>query len=150
MAAFGNTSGTAVILASVVGGPSQGRTGEATMCLSTGVKERGEEGNRTVVGGFRTCSGTQQRGKEGGRGVRVWVPHGGWEWERKRGPRCGGGRLRWLASAPDQRARAAALPHDSGGRWGASDVGAAADKWSGVTAGPSGQRLGWKGEAARH
>jgi hypothetical protein len=67
-AAFRNAPGTTAILVSEVGGPSQGRTGEKVVCLSTGAKERGEEGNKTAASGFRTRSGSRQRGKEGGRG----------------------------------------------------------------------------------
>jgi hypothetical protein len=112
-AAFRNAPGTTAILVSEVGGPSQGRTGEKVVCLSTGVKERGEEGNKTAASGFRTRSGSRQRGKEGGRGVRGWEPHGGRERERKRRPGHGGGWLSRPASNPDRRVEA--LSCDSGG-----------------------------------
>jgi hypothetical protein len=52
MVAVRNAPGTAEILASEAGGPSQGRTGEAAAWLSAGVKERGEKGNGTVADGF--------------------------------------------------------------------------------------------------
>jgi hypothetical protein len=52
MVAVRNAPGTAEILASEVGGPSQGRTGEAAAWLSAGVKERGEKGNGTAADGF--------------------------------------------------------------------------------------------------
>jgi hypothetical protein len=53
-----------------------------------------------------------------------------------------------LASAPDWRAQAAVLPRDSGGRWGAGDARAVADKWGRVTAEPGGQWLGVGGRGS--
>jgi hypothetical protein len=52
MVAVRNTSGTTAILASEAGGPSQGRTGEAAVCLSADEKERSRKGNGTATDGF--------------------------------------------------------------------------------------------------
>jgi hypothetical protein len=52
MAEVKKTPGTAVILASEADGLSQGRTGAAVACLSTGAKKWGEKGNGTAAGGF--------------------------------------------------------------------------------------------------
>jgi hypothetical protein len=46
-----NSRRGAAILASEVGGPSQGRAGEAA-CLSAGEKERSGEGDRMAANGF--------------------------------------------------------------------------------------------------
>jgi hypothetical protein len=115
--------------------------------LECGCEGAGQKGERDDDRWLLNELGRATEGKRGRQGG----PGGGWGMEggnrKKEGAQARRG-MAWVVGIGPRRTRAAVLPCNSGGRRGASDAGATADKWGRATAWPGGQRLGAGGQGS--